>query len=117
MLKGALVWLLEVDADLTHAGGDQKKIGAKLPCQQSGRKVLVDHGLNTLVKTIPDLGHRDSATAGCDDEMPGRNEGLDRIQLQHLRWLGRGDNTAVAASGILNDVPAILVAMLFSFVL
>ena len=82
--------------------------------RQRGRelKEMAKHGV-----AAPASSASAPAEPAPDDEMPGRNEGLDRIQLQHLRWLGRGDNTAVAASGILNDVPAILVAMLFSFVL
>ena len=47
---------------------------------------------------------RNASAAARNHHMVGVNQGLDRLNLYDGYRLGRGDNTAVASSGILYDV-------------
>ena len=85
-----------VALDVRDIGEDDQPVGIELFGEQCGCEVLVDDRVDS-VQTVAVGNDGDAAPAGADDDAPGGEEPLDRVQLDDRLRLRRGDDTSEVA--------------------
>ena len=103
----ALGVLAEVEHHRGDVGDEHEGLGPQCVGQPLCGRVLVDDGVDALQRPAL-VDDRDPAAARGDDDQALVDEAADGVELDDLDRLGRGDQAAVAASGVLADDPALL---------
>ena len=101
-----LVGLIVIDAYGVHSGEDDETVGAHVLRKQGAGAVLVDDGRDAA-QPIFGFNDGDAAAADGDDDVTGAHELIDNVQLHDALGDRGGDDTAVAASGVLDKDKAL----------
>ncbi len=98
-----------VTEDTFGVGRHDEQVGSGELREQLAREVLVDHCLDADERTGPvrQVGGRDSAAAGADDDRALLQEPDDRIQLEDPLGLRRCDDPAPRVTVLLEDPAAL----------
>ena len=111
-----LVGLIVVDAHGVHSGEDDETVGTHVLREQRAGAVLVDDGRDAA-QTLFGLNDGDAAAADGDDDITGAHELIDNVQLHDALGDRGGDDTAVAASGVLDEDEALFLGDLLGLFL
>ena len=106
LLQALLIGLAPVDGNTVHSGEDEQRIRVQQLRDLGGSKVLIDNRGNAYQLAVL-LDDRDSAAADGDDNRAGFYNSLYYVLLHHVNGLGGGNDTAVAAAGILDHGKAL----------
>ena len=117
LIDPALVRLAEVDRHALHAGRQHQERDVQARREQGRGSILVDDRLDPAVLAGRGLDDGDAAAADGDDDVAGIDQGTDRFALHDPQRLGRGDDPAVAAPGVLDHRPAIPLGLLVGLLL
>jgi len=90
-----------------HVGEEQEPRRAEAAGEELGREVLVDHRLAAAQPPVRPAQHGDTAAAGADRQDALGEERLDRLQLDDLERVRRGDDAAEPLT-VARDRPAVL---------
>ena len=100
-MRGPLV----IEIDVIGVGGNGENVNAELGRQQCRRAVFIDHGLDTLYTSVG-TDYWDAATSARNHQHSVVHQIANHFQLYDLDGLGGRHNAAIAASGILDDLPS-----------
>src|SRR5207248_971825 len=103
----ALIRRSPAPRDGPDVGEDQQSLGFERDREQRGGAVLVDHRVDAVQAAVAG-GNRNAAASARDRDRARGEERADRVDLDHLERLRRGDDAPPAAACVLTHGPAAL---------
>lgn len=105
LMKNLLIWLFEVQADVFDIRRNDELLQSQFGGQQGRSPILVDHRFDSDNSSIA-LDHRDPSAANRNHDDVALQAFTNHVKLNDVFRHRRGNNSPIAACGILDDIPS-----------